>query len=86
MRKNTLDFLTGVFPQQLNHINNNGLNSFPKYYIHKTFQKELLSTWTADIVKDAFAGAWFINFMDGRPSDGNRAAGLGHVRLVRSME
>ncbi|MFX0211663.1 MAG: DUF1566 domain-containing protein [Candidatus Hodarchaeota archaeon] len=53
-------------------------------YIDPLFQKELLSTWTIDIVKDAFAGAWFVDFNEGKAADGNRAAGLGHVRLVRS--
>ncbi len=57
-----------------------------QYYIHKAFKKELLSTWTSDRIPDAFAGAWFVDFMDGKPVDGNRAAGLGHVRLVRSMK
>jgi len=55
------------------------------YYIDQVFQKELLSTWSIDIVKDAFAGAWFVDFMEGKPGEGNRAAGLGHVRLVRSV-
>lgn len=54
-------------------------------FIDPLFHKELLSTWTTDIVKDAFAGAWFVDFAEGIVADGNRAAGLGHVRLVRSM-
>ncbi len=54
-------------------------------FIDPLFHKELLSTWTSDIVKDALAGAWFIDFFEGKPSDGNRAAGMGHVRLVRPM-
>jgi hypothetical protein len=56
-----------------------------QFYIDKVFQQQFLSTWTSDIVKDAFAGAWFVDFIEGRPVDGNRAAGLGHVRLVRSL-
>jgi len=55
-------------------------------YLDPVFKKvSLLSTWTCDIVKDAFAGAFFLNFGDGKPSQGNRAFGMGHVRLVRSM-
>lgn len=55
------------------------------YYLDPVFHKELLNTWTVDIVKDAFAGAWFVNFSQGQPSDVNRAFGMGHVRLVRSV-
>ncbi len=54
-------------------------------FINPLFQKELLSTWTIDEVKDAFAGAWFVDFAEGTAVDGNRAAGLGHVRLVRTL-
>ena len=57
-----------------------------QFYIHKVFKKGLLNTWTSDIVKDAFAGAWFVDFHSGKPIDGNRMAGLGHVRIVRSMK
>ena len=56
------------------------------YYIDKNFHEEILSTWTVDVVKDAFAGAWFVDFTEGIAGDGNRAAGVGHVRLVRSWE
>lgn len=55
------------------------------FYISDTFEKTgLLGTWTSDIAKDAVGGAWFVSFMDGKPMEGNRLAGLGHVRLVRS--
>ncbi|MFC2141866.1 DUF1566 domain-containing protein [Acidobacteriota bacterium] len=53
------------------------------YFIDPVFHKELLSTWSVDQVKDMTLSAWFIDFSEGRPFDGNRAAGLGHVRLVR---
>ena len=53
------------------------------YFIDPLFHKELLSTWTVDQVKDMMLSAWFIDFSEGKPFDGNRAAGLGHVRLVR---
>jgi len=53
-------------------------------YIDPKFQKELLSTWTIDVVTDAFAGAWFVDFNEGKPGDGNRAAGMGQLRLVRT--
>ena len=53
-------------------------------YIDPVFQKDLLSTWTCDTIPEAFAGAWFVDFSEGKPTDGNRAAGMGQVRLVRS--
>lgn len=53
------------------------------YFIDPVFHKELLSTWSVDQVKDMMLSAWFIDFFEGKPSDGNRAAGMGHVRLVR---
>jgi hypothetical protein len=53
------------------------------YFIDPVFHKELLSTWSVDQVKDMMLSAWFIDFYEGKPSDGNRAAGMGHVRLVR---
>ena len=56
------------------------------YFIASVFHEELLAPWTSDVVKDAFAGAWFVDFSEGKAVDGNRAAGLGHVRLVRTME
>jgi len=56
------------------------------YFIASVFHEELLAPWTSDVVKDAFAGAWFVDFVEGKAVDGNRAAGLGHVRLVRTME
>ena len=55
-------------------------------YIDPVFKKALLSTWTIDTKEDTPAGAWFVDFMEGKVLDGNRAAGLGHVHLVRSME
>ena len=55
------------------------------FYISDTFEKTgFLGTWTSDIAKDAVGGAWFVSFMDGKPQDGNRLAGLGHARLVRT--
>ncbi len=54
------------------------------YFIDPVFHKELLSTWSVDQVKDMMLSTWFIDFAKGKPSDGNRAAGLGHVRLVRA--
>ena len=54
-------------------------------YIDPVFSAQILSTWTSDIVTDAFAGAWFVDFWEGKAVDGNRAAGLGHVRLVRIL-
>ncbi len=54
-------------------------------FIDPIFQKDLLGTWTSDTVTDAFAGAWFVDFAGGKPADGNRAAGMGHARLVRSF-
>lgn len=57
-----------------------------KIYMNPLFQKGLLSTWTIDVVKDAFAGAWFVDFTEGKAVDGNRAAGMGHVRLVRTYK
>lgn len=56
------------------------------HYIEKMFHQGPLSTWTVDVIPDAFAGAWFVDFNEGRAGDGNRAAGLGHVRLVRTFE
>ena len=53
-------------------------------YIDPVFKKELLSTWTADVIPEAFAGAWFVDYSEGKALDGNRAAGMGHVRLVRT--
>jgi hypothetical protein len=55
------------------------------YFIDPLFHKELLNTWTADEVKDMPLGAWFIDFSNAKPVDGNRAAGMGQLRLVRSM-
>ena len=55
------------------------------YFIDPVFQKELLHTWTLDEVEGQIMGAWFINFNNGKPGDGNRAAGVGDVRLVRNM-
>jgi hypothetical protein len=55
------------------------------FFIDPLFHTDILSTWSCDIVKDAFAGAWFVDFSEGNVGDGNRAAGLGHVRLVRTM-
>lgn len=54
-------------------------------FIDPVFHKELLNTWTADEVKGMILGAWFIDFYNGKPGDGNRAAGMGQVRLVRNM-
>jgi len=54
-------------------------------FIDPIFQKDLLSTWTSDTVTDAFAGAWFVDFTEGKAADGNRAAGMGQARLVRSF-
>jgi hypothetical protein len=54
-------------------------------FIDPVFHKELLNTWTADEVEGLPLGAWFIDFSNGKPSDGNRAAGMGQVRLVRSI-
>jgi hypothetical protein len=56
-----------------------------EYFVDPLFHKELLSTWTADEVEGMPLGAWFIDFYQGKPFDGNRAAGMGHVRLVRGM-
>ena len=56
------------------------------YFIAPVFHEELLSTWSIDVVKGGFAGAWFVDFGEGGAGEGNRAAGLGHVRLVRMME
>jgi hypothetical protein len=56
------------------------------HYIEKIFQQGPLSTWTVDVIPEAFAGAWFVDFNEGKAGDGNRAAGLGHVRLVRTYE
>jgi hypothetical protein len=56
-----------------------------EYFIDPMFYKELLNSWTADEVEGVTFGAWFIDFNNGKPVDGNRAAGIGHVRLVRSM-
>ncbi len=53
------------------------------YFLDGVFHKELLSTWTSDQVKDAMLGAWFVDFGEGKLMDGNRAAGMGQVRLVR---
>ena len=53
------------------------------YYLDAVFHKELLNTWTSDQVKDAMLSAWFVDFNEGKLTDGNRAAGTGHVRLVR---
>ncbi len=53
-------------------------------FISPVFQKGLLSTWTCDTIPEAFAGAWFVDFSEGKPADGNRAAGGGDTRLVRS--
>jgi hypothetical protein len=55
------------------------------YFIDPVFQKELLHTWTSDEVEGQIMGAWFIDFNNGKPGDGNRAAGVGDVRLVRNM-
>lgn len=54
-------------------------------FIDPVFHKELLNTWTGDEVKGMPLGAWFIDFNNGKPGDGNRAAGMGQARLVRSM-
>ena len=55
------------------------------YFIDPMFHKELLNSWTADEVEGVPFGAWFIDFNNGKPVDGNRAAGIGQLRLVRSM-
>ena len=55
-----------------------------EYFIDPSFQNDLLSTWSIDTIPEAFAGAWFVDFTEGKAADGNRAAGLGHVRLVRT--
>jgi hypothetical protein len=55
-------------------------------YLDPVFHKEILSTWTCDEFPDMPAGAWFVDFLEGKPVDGNRAAGLGQVRLVRSFQ
>ncbi len=54
-------------------------------YIDPLFKTQFLSTWTCDTITDAFAGAWFVDFTEGKAVDGNRAAGLGQVRLVRNL-
>jgi hypothetical protein len=56
-----------------------------EYFIDPIFHKELLNTWSVDQVKDIMLSAWFIDFSKGTLSDGNRAAGMGHVRIVRRM-
>ena len=56
-----------------------------EYFIDPVFHKEILSSWTADEAEGMPLGAWFVDFYEGKPSDGNRAAGLGHVRLVRGL-
>ena len=55
------------------------------YFIDPSFRNDLLSTWSIDTIPEAFAGAWFVDFTEGKAADGNRAAGLGHVRLVRTV-
>jgi len=55
------------------------------FYIDPLFQNQFIGTWTSDIITDVFAGAWFVDFIEGKAVDGNRAAGLGHVRLVRTL-
>ena len=55
-------------------------------YIDPVFQKAILNTWSIDTIEEAFAGAWFVDYSEGKAVDGNRAAGLGHVHLVRTME
>lgn len=55
------------------------------YFIDPVFHKEILGTWTCDEFPDMPAGAWFVDFLEGKVGDGNRAAGLGQVRLVRSF-
>lgn len=44
----------------------------------------VLGTWTIDVEKGAVGGAWFVSFVEGKVMGGNRLAGLGHARLVRS--
>ncbi len=56
-----------------------------EFYIDPLFHTEILSTWSCDIAKDMPMGAWFVDFTEGSVFDGNRAAGLGQVRLVRAM-
>ena len=56
-----------------------------EYFIDPVFSKEILGNWTCDEFPDMPAGAWFVDFLEGTVGDGNRAAGLGHVRLVRSF-
>jgi len=55
------------------------------FFIDPVFHEEILAPWTIDTVPEAFAGAWFVDFTEGKAVDGNRAAGLGHVRLVRTV-
>lgn len=64
------------------------MESSPKNgkYIDPLFETDILSTWSIDEVTDALAGAWFVDFTEGIAADGNRAAGLGHVRLVRTAK
>ena len=55
-------------------------------YLDDVFSEEdLLGTWSADEEPDSVGGSWFLSFADGGASAGNRLAGLGHGRLVRTV-
>lgn len=55
-------------------------------YLDAVFAKDdLLSTWTADEAPGIVGGAWFVSFTEGAVSVGNRLAGLGNSRLVRTL-
>ena len=55
-------------------------------YLDDVFTREdLLSTWSADQMSETVGGAWFVNFTEGEASIGNRLAGMGYGRLVRTI-